>query len=137
MNFYTYSPVFPIFHYFICAFSAKMATHSLVIDNAYFLCSKRNKGEHGGGGSQNYDGSTMMAHVWDIPLGQPGGILIFVILIVNGILTILSKCANMLILRYYLLKRMLIKKAKSQWPLNYFYVSQGNFMIFGLLKLLN
>ena len=65
-----------------------------------------NEGGKGGGGPK-YDGSKLT-------LGQPGSILIFAILTVDGILTILSKCANMLILRYYLFKRMLIKKTNSQ-----------------------
>ena len=44
----------------------------------------------GGGGGPKYDGSKLT-------LGQPGSILIFAILTVDGTLTILSKCANMLI----------------------------------------
>ena len=46
-------------HYFLCAFSAKMATYSLVIDNVYFVyfgggCfPKRTRAINGGGGSQN------------------------------------------------------------------------------------
>ena len=62
--------------------------------------------------------------------------LIFVISIVNGILTTLSKYANNNVLLFKIKKDVNQKKQKkTQHPLNYFYVSQGHVLNFGLLKL--
>ena len=52
-------------HYFLCAFSAKMATYSLVIG---WGCSKTNKGEQGGKGEGSKPGNLEQKYFLNVPI---------------------------------------------------------------------